>query len=207
MIMMESDSSQTESAPLVVKLGGSLYTHVPELVPIFRSSTRPLLIVPGGGPFANALRQAGLDEETAHWEAVTAMNIYGRYVASHGLPVTDTLAVPAQTTLFLPGQCLREQDPLPHSWDVTSDTIAAWAAAELHLDLLLLKSVDGIRRGAALVKHIGAPRETEVVDPLFIPYVLEKQVDTFIINGARPEFLTQYLQGDQVPGTRISTTF
>jgi aspartokinase-like uncharacterized kinase len=46
-----------------------------------------------------------------------------------------------------------------------------------------------------------------VVDPLFIPYVLEKQVNTFILNGSRPDLLAQYLRGDPVPGTRISTTF
>ena len=207
MIMEKSDSSQTECTPLVVKLGGSLYPHVADIVPVFRSSTRPLLVIPGGGPFAHAIRQAGLDPETAHWEAITAMNLYGRYVASHGLPFTDRLARPTESVVFLPGQCLREQDPLPHSWDVTSDTIAAWAAAELRLDLLLLKSVDGIRERGVLKKQVTAPRETDVVDPLLIPYVLGKKVDTFILNGSRPEYLSGYLHGDPVPGTRISTTF
>jgi len=207
MIAKNPDSHGTRGTPLIVKLGGSLYAHVPDLVPILRSSVLPLLIVPGGGPFANAVRQAGLDDETAHWEAIMAMNQYGRYIASYGLPVTDRLAVPDRTVIFLPGRCLREQDPLPHSWDVTSDTIAAWVAAELHLDLLLLKSVDGIHEGVVLKKHLNAPRKTDVVDVLFIPYVLEKQVDTFILNGSRPEYLAGYLQGNQVPGTRITTTF
>jgi 5-(aminomethyl)-3-furanmethanol phosphate kinase len=195
------------AAPLVVKLGGSLFNHVPGLVPILRSSTRPLLIVPGGGPFANAVRQAGLDDETAHWEAIAAMDQYGRYAASHGLPVTDRLAAPDHTVIVLPGRTLREQDPLPHTWDITSDTIAAWMAAELRLDLLLLKSVDGIMDGGVLQEHVGTPRETDLVDPLLISYVLEKQVDTYIINGSRPEFLIRYLRGNPVPGTRISTTF
>jgi hypothetical protein len=207
MIMKKHDSPGPCCTPLVVKLGGSLYSSVPDIVPLLRSSDRPLLIVPGGGPFANAVRQAGLDDETAHWEAIVAMDMYGRYVASFGLPVTDQLAVPDQTVIVLPGRTLRERDPLPHSWDVTSDTIAAWVAAELHLDLLLLKSVDGIRDGAILKKQVTAPSETDVVDPLLIPYVLEKKVDTFILNGSRPEFLAGYLHGDPVPGTRISTTF
>jgi aspartokinase-like uncharacterized kinase len=207
MIMERSDSPGTGNVPLVVKLGGSLYTSVPDIVPLFQSSGHPLLVVPGGGPFANAVRQAGLDDETAHWEAIVAMDQYGRYVASFGLPVTDRLAVPDRTIIFLPGRCLREQDPLPHSWDVTSDTIAAWVAAELRLNLLLIKSVDGIREGAVLKKQVCAPCETDVVDPLLIPYVLEKKVETFILNGSRPEFLAGYLHGDPVPGTRISTTF
>ena len=42
---------------LVVKLGGSLYEQVPELVPVFQQSPRPLFIVPGGGRFADAVRE------------------------------------------------------------------------------------------------------------------------------------------------------
>ena len=193
--------------PLVVKLGGSLYNHVPQLVPILRSSTRPLLIIPGGGPFADAVRRAGLEDEAAHWEAIAAMDQYGLYIASYGLPVTDRLVLPDHTIIVLPGRTMRERDPLPRTWDVTSDTIAAWVAAELRLNLLLLKSVDGIMDGGVLQEHVDTPRETDLVDPMLIPYVLEKQVCTFIINGSRLEFLIRYLRGDTVPGTCISTTF
>jgi 5-(aminomethyl)-3-furanmethanol phosphate kinase len=193
--------------PLVVKLGGSLYPQVRELVPALRSSVRPLLVVPGGGPFANAVRQAGLTDEAAHWEAIAAMDAYGRYCASFGLPVTELLAAPSRTVIILPSRAMREHDPLPHSWDVTSDTIAAWAAAYLHLDLLLLKPVDGIMAGGVLESDVRAPRDTDTVDPFFIPYVVEHRVTTFILNGSHPEFITRYLHGDPVPGTRISTTF
>jgi 5-(aminomethyl)-3-furanmethanol phosphate kinase len=207
MVMDNRKSPGSKGMPLVVKLGGSLYSHLPGLVPVFRSSTRPLLIVPGGGPFADAVRHAGLDDETAHWEAIAAMDRYGRHIASHGLPVTDRLAAPERTVVFLPGRSLRERDPLPHTWDVTSDTIAAWAAVELRLGLLLVKSVDWMRENGTLLEHVDSPGKTDIVDPLLIPYVLENQVDTFIINGSRPELLMRCLRGDPVPGTRISTTF
>jgi len=191
----------------VVKLGGSLYAHVPALVPILRSSLRPLLIVPGGGTYADAVREAGLDDETSHWEAIEAMDTYGRFVASFGLPVTETLAVPEQTSILLPSSCMREYDPLPHSWDVTSDTIAAWVAATLQGELLLLKSVDGILQNGILQAEITAPRETDVTDPFLIPFVLEHRVDTWIINGSHPDTVARYLKGEGVIGTRISTIF
>jgi hypothetical protein len=190
-----------------VKLGGSLYSRVPDIVPVLQSSGRPLVIVPGGGPFANAVRRAGLDDDTAHWEAIGAMETYGRYIASFGIPVTDRLTLPDRTVIFHPARYLRKHDPLPHSWDVTSDTIAAWTAAELHLDLLILKSVDGIREGTLLKHQLNAPLITDVVDPLLIPTVIEKRVKTFILNGSYPERITRYLNGDPVPGTLISTTF
>lgn len=193
--------------PLVVKLGGSLYNHVPALVPLLSASPRPLLIVPGGGAFADSVRAAGLDDETAHWEAIAAMEQYGRHLSSCGLPITETLAVPNTPVIFLPLSCIRERDPLPHSWDVTSDTIAAWVAAELGLDLLLLKSVEGLMTEGVLRERVSTPVKTEVVDPFFLPFILEHGVNTWIINGSRPELLDRFLRGKPVPGTQISTTF
>ena len=57
---------------LVVKFGGSLYNHVPDLIPILLMSGRSLFIVPGGGPFADRVRVAGIDEESSHWMAIAA---------------------------------------------------------------------------------------------------------------------------------------
>lgn len=201
------DGTGSAGTPLIVKLGGSLSAHVPVLVPLISASPRPLLIVPGGGAFANAVRAAGLDDETAHWQAIAAMEQYGRSIAAHGLPQTERLAVPEKSTIFLPLRSLQERNPLPHSWDVTSDTIAAWVAAELGLDLLLLKSVDGIMTGGALMERVSLPVMTDVVDPLLIPFVLKHGVNTMVINGSRPELLDRFLRGRPVPGTRISTTF
>jgi len=201
------DGTGSTDRPLIVKLGGSLSAHVPVLAPLLSASPRPLLIVPGGGAFANTVRAAGLDDETAHWQAIAAMEKYGRYTSAFGLPLTEKLAVPEKPVIFLPLRSLRERDPLPHSWDVTSDTISAWVAAELGLDLLLLKSVDGIMIGGALRERVSMPVKTDVVDPLFLPFVLEHRVETTIINGSRPELLARFLRGEPVPGTRISTTF
>jgi aspartokinase-like uncharacterized kinase len=190
-----------------VKLGGSLYPRVPGIVPILRAAERRLLIVPGGGPFANAVREARVDDDAAHWMAIAAMEQYGWYVASHGIPPTCRLAVPDRPAVLLPYRCLRDHDPLPHSWDVTSDTIAAWVAGTLGLDLLLLKSVDGISGGGALMETVTSPMETDVVDPAFLPFILGKKITTSIINGSDPERVRQFLAGHRVPGTRAGTTF
>lgn len=202
----QPNPSQKERA-LVVKLGGSLYEGVPELVPSLKRSPRPLFIVPGGGRFADAVRESGLPDDEAHWEAIAAMDTFGRYLASFGFEVTDQLSKPAKTTVFLPASTMRYYDPLPHSWDVTSDTIAAWVAGRLGLDLVVLKSVDGIRVGGRLSTEISQPLDTDVVDPLFISYVLHNGIGTTIMNGRVSERVTGFLRGDQVPCTRISTTF
>ena len=42
-----------------------------------------------------------------------------------------------------PSRWLRQADPLPHSWEVTSDTIAAWVAAQAGASTLTLVKPPG----------------------------------------------------------------
>jgi 5-(aminomethyl)-3-furanmethanol phosphate kinase len=205
--MSQYPDEPQDKETLVIKLGGSLYDCVPALVVALKSSHRRLLIIPGGGQFADDVRESGLPDEDAHWEAIAAMETFGRYLGTFGFEITDKLSIPAKTSIFLPYKAMRSSDPLPHTWDVTSDTIAAWVAGKLGLDLLVLKSVDGIRIGGTLSKQISQPLDTDVVDPLFIPYVLKNRIRTTIINGTMPERVTRFLRGHQVPCTIIGTTF
>jgi hypothetical protein len=49
------------------------------------------------------------------------------------------------TPVLAPSAWLKAVDPLPHSWDVTSDSIAAWVAGELGAARLLLIKPPGAR--------------------------------------------------------------
>ena len=66
-----------------MKIGGGLLAHQGCLDVVLAviadvARERPLLIVPGGGPFADAVRaqddRLGLSDEAAHWMAVLAMD-------------------------------------------------------------------------------------------------------------------------------------
>jgi len=195
------------ATPIVVKLGGSLYHHVADLAQVFCQSERPLLIVPGGGRFADEIRALSLPDDYAHWSAIRMMDRFGNYISTFGVPTTDQISISGKTEVLLPYRCIRHFDPLPHSWDVTSDTIAAWVACRLGLDLLVLKSVDGILVNGSLAGIISKPIETDSVDPCFIPYVLKHTIRTTIINGTRTDRVAAFLHGDTVSGTRIGTTF
>ena len=79
-------------ADIVVKVGGSLVAHPDALRAILSvvesaSRTRRLVVVPGGGPMADAVRAVdravGLPDAAAHWMAVMAMDQYGEALASH----------------------------------------------------------------------------------------------------------------------------
>lgn len=195
------------SLPIIVKVGGSLFHRIPDLVPVLNDSNRPLLIIPGGGPFADTVRQCNVDNHTAHWMALAAMEQYGWVIASHGIPTTHVLATTRETTVFLPYQYFLQNDVLPHSWDVTSDTIAAWIAGTLNLDLLLLKSVDGIFIDGIFQRQVTGSLESDVIDPFFIPFVVKNGIKTTIINGSQPNRVKKYLSGQAVPRTEIGTTF
>jgi hypothetical protein len=202
----ESQKDQS-TTPLIVKVGGSLYNRIPDIVPILKASKRPLLIVPGGGPFADLVRQVRVNNDAAHWMAIAAMEQYGWFISSFGILTTDRIAVPLTTTVLLPYRCLRLTDVLPHTWDVTSDTIAAWVAGTLHLDLLLLKSIDGIFINGILQKQVTVPVESDSIDSSFIPFVIKNTVKTTIINGSQADRVEKYLKGERVPRTEIGTTF
>jgi probable H4MPT-linked C1 transfer pathway protein len=137
----------------VVKVGGGLLAHPRDLERVMQKmcKARGAIVVPGGGPFADAVR--ALDPRVApsdarqHWMAVQAMDQYAEVLlgllARTGERV-ETLAE-AQAALqtgrvpvLAPSRWLRHADPLPRSWDVTSDSIAAWIAGQANATTLAL---------------------------------------------------------------------
>ncbi len=189
--------------PVVIKIGGSLADRLKSIVETLRSCRQPALIVPGGGVYANLVRQSPVDGDAAHWMAICAMEQFGWLIAAQGIPPVAELHVPKTIEVLLPYLPLRNADPLPHTWDVTSDTISAWVAASLSLDLLVLKSVDGIRSGGVPIDRISRPVETDDVDPSFIPFVLSRGIRVVVLNGRAPGSLESWLQGRPVTGTTI----
>lgn len=140
---------------LVIKVGGGLLAHpdclVDSLTQIAAAAQRVrLLIVPGGGPFADTIRaidrDIGLGDDEAHWMAVLAMDQYAHLLAAKlegGVLAHTKVAISAaldagRIPVLAPYRWLREVDPLPHSWDVTSDSLAAWITGALESDRLLL---------------------------------------------------------------------
>lgn len=191
------------SPPCVLKIGGSLQDHAERLCSMILKYDFPVLIVPGGGVFADEVRRSNVTGSIAHWMAISAMEQYGWFLSSFGIPATSALRVPAHPVILLPYCQLLSLDPLPHCWEVTSDTIAAWCAHTLHIPLILLKSVDGIHCGGALCRRIEAPLLTGDVDPCFIPYVLEHRIPTRIISGMHPDRVLAVLTGQPTTGTTI----
>ena len=130
----------------VVKLGGAVLAAKPlaALAGIPRNGST--LIVPGGGPFADTVRavdaRLGLGDDAAHWAAILAMDQYAYALAAlvHGARIVRAPGEAGSRDLAVlaPYDWLHLSDPLPHSWDVTSDSIAAWVAGAVGAERLLL---------------------------------------------------------------------
>ncbi|HTY14441.1 MAG TPA: uridylate kinase [Methanoregulaceae archaeon] len=191
----------------VIKIGGSLFDIAGDIIQDIITSAHRVIVVPGGGPFVDLAARCNVGEEESHWMAVAGMEQYGWYLSSFGISACDTLVVPRDQSVFLPYRVMREEDPLPHTWDVTSDTIAAWVAWRLNGNLVLLKSVDGISIDGNIVPSLTTPVPSGEVDPCLVQFVLGHQIPTCLINGRRRERLISYLNGERVPGTVIGTTF
>ncbi|TLG78659.1 uridylate kinase [Methylocystis sp. B8] len=203
----------SNSAPLVVKFGGSLHASpaLGDWLTALKRCPRPLTIVPGGGPFADAVRAAQsamrYDEKTAHAMAVLAMEQYALALASRDstLELADSLdaiqAAQAQgrIALWRPSAMVAAADDVAPCWGVTSDSLAAWLAKKTRAGaLLLIKSVD-VGDGASLSEII----RKGVVDPALPDYL-----DGTPLFIAGPSFLpraTAVLADGMLPGATIST--
>lgn len=158
------------TSPLrVIKVGGSLLRQqtaaqakenaaVPTALALWlaQQSSAVNILVAGGGEFADLIRRAdaahGLGEEAAHWLCVEALSITARLLgAVMKVPVvTEESELPRvcpSVCVYDPAPFLRGVEsrqfasPLPHTWAVTSDSIAARVAEHLAAnELVLLKS-------------------------------------------------------------------
>lgn len=202
----------------VIKIGGSLQSSssivevcdaISELSTIY-----DLVVVPGGGKFADLVRDFqndySLSDETAHLMALRAMELYGLTLNEliSELSLAKSLATASDgSTVFLPLKEVKDSE-LESSWRVTSDSISAWVCGELGCEkLVLIKRVDGIRRSKKLLSSIkvGELEEMEqsVVDPKLSEILKNYGISCWIVNGEYPERIGELLETDRTKGTKI----
>ena len=109
--------------------------------------------------------------------------------------------------VFLPSNFLLEKDPLENSWDVTSDSIAAYIADQLHASrLLLVSDVDGVYTcdpkkfpDAKLISKLSARELLKMykrtsVDEFLPKLLLQLQIKCFVVNGLYPDRVEAVLE-------------
>ncbi|HJJ55832.1 MAG TPA: uridylate kinase [Methanocorpusculum sp.] len=190
------------SQKYVVKIGGSLINVATRVIHELIKTKKPILIVPGGSIFANTVRSVNVTDNTAaHWMAIASMDQYGWYLSTLNNNEhidTETRCVIPNTGIkvLLPYKIMRENDPLPHTWDVSSDTIAAWIAFKLKCPLILIKSVDGIITNPLnppITDITGKnPIQTDIIDSYCWQFVNKHNIQTTIVNGQKKDAILNW---------------
>jgi aspartokinase-like uncharacterized kinase len=216
----------------VIKIGGSLAEDQIILRKLcdqlnVLAEAYDLIIVPGGGVFADIVRsvyhQFKLSEESAHRMAILAMDQYGMLLAflmansktTYALSNAKQILKKGKIPIFLPSRLFFSKGLLEASWNVTSDSIAAYTCKLLKVKkLILIKNVDGIftedpkkNPNAKLIKEISAAQLSEMkttsVDNYLSKIIKTSNFKCYVLNGKHPNRIIDALESKPTLSTII----
>lgn len=168
----------------VVRVGGSLLTwdHLPSVLNGWLSKQPPAsnVLIAGGGPWVELLRQSArryeIPEPEAHVLCLRALSVtadllghlcdcpVARQLSEVRSLVEQHAVIAFDVYRHLEEVDVLRSDPLPKTWDVTSDSIAARVATDLNAEeLVVVKSADP-PQDASDFRALG---ELGYVDPYF----------------------------------------
>jgi 5-(aminomethyl)-3-furanmethanol phosphate kinase len=177
----------------VIKLGGSLFDHASLgdwLSAISEHGKGRVVVVPGGGRFADAVRHAqksiGFDDITAHRMALLAMDqsavmlagMHAHFVPAKNKNEIDAALKNKKNPIWMPTEMAWAAADIPTNWEMTSDSLAAWLTKKLQAKgLLLVKSCEiSHHRDIAILAKEG------IVDPLLLHFTREGKFVTHVLS-------------------------
>ena len=192
----------------VVKIGGSLFPkHAIELAKQLKNTNSCIIL--GGGEFANLIRkydaEFNFSNETSHWTAIDSMDIIAKLVCdkvtssklAYSLNEVEQISDEGLTPIFIVSKFLKQEDPFECSWDVTSDSIAAYVSHLLNAKLLIVTNVNGIytqdpkESGSIFISKIDAKKlltfNESSIDVMLPSLLLKFGTNCYVVNGKYPE--------------------
>ena len=184
----------------VIKLGGSLL-GAPELLRwlelLVKFGDGKVVIVPGGGLFANSVREAqqisNASDEVAHQLALLAMDQFGLLLAgmNPGLVTASSELELAERgwqhrgIVWLPSKMALADTNIPQNWQVTSDSLSAWLANKLGAEqLILVKSKSLITYQEEAPSKLQHLVDDELIDSQFVNFSKGKSFNAWALNKA-----------------------
>lgn len=219
---------------VVVKVGGSLALYPEKLRDLCTKLTKAsqkheLIIVPGGGEFADVVRSLdtrfSLSCGASHKMAILGMDQYG-FMLSDLMPNSVVVSKleeieysfeMGKVPIFLPSNLLLKDDPLENSWNVTSDAIALYLAKKFGTHhVLLITNIDGIfsddpktHPDARFIERLSASEllamnKRTSVDETLPKLLLKSCITCVVVNGLFPERVIAILDGQPAVCTLIT---
>ncbi|NHI94147.1 MAG: hypothetical protein EAX96_16775 [Candidatus Lokiarchaeota archaeon] len=215
----------------LLKIGGSLINHpkafkklMTELPGLFKR--KKFVIITGGGILADKIRDLykiyDLLDDNAHWMAIKTQDILASLINSQldnsilvddlsKLKNLDTHQIP----ILEPYNILKQNDELPHSWDVTGDAIAIFLGIKMKLtNVILVKDVDGIyedfndpNNPKKLKKTINIAQikllKSNCLDSYSLNLLKNSQIKLYLVNGFYSERIFDIFMGKDTICTRV----
>ena len=220
---------------IIVKIGGKILENVENLQSTIaqlrellkKNIVQKILIIPGGGSLANHIRKIdstlNIGDDLSHWMAILAMDYNGvelskkfsdiDYIIDFNL-LQDLIIEKEkrQILIFGPFNYLYKEDILPHSWEVTSDSITLLLANKLKLNTCYLiknfGNYDGIilkdepfpiteistkdyknlmktNKLAKIENFDSDLKESQPIDSYILNLINEYRIDCVILNGSK----------------------
>ncbi len=174
---------------------------------IIAAAERPAVLVPGGGAFADTVRdeqqRLGFSDEAAHFMAILAMHQTGTMLVD----MQPGRLTAAATEAELRGALGRGEVPvwmalsmamtdphLPRDWSLTSDGLAAWLALQLRIPEVWLVKSATVPAGATLPSLVAQ----EIVDPVFADIVARAGLVWRVFGPGEQEVMGAALTGQLV---------
>jgi len=201
----------------VLKLGGSLL-EAPELdawlATTVGAGAGRCVVVPGGGPFADRVRDSqprlGFSDAAAHDMALLAMAQTGHLLMDRQPALAPAASVEAiraawrqvRTPVWLPQPlALRAAKDIRPGWEVTSDSLSAWLAGRLGVPrLALVKSVPR----PAVAPTLAAILAAGVVDEAFAHHCRASGVEVHLLAREDHRLFETALAGGTPPPGRLA---
>jgi 5-(aminomethyl)-3-furanmethanol phosphate kinase len=179
---------------IIVKLGGSL-SQSDALIKCLNNIEQnyqggTVVIVPGGGAFADQVRLAQqcwlFNDQTAHSMAILAMQqmallfngIKGNFAIARSLNDIQKQLRQQKTVIWSPDIDELDNTEIQATWDITSDSLAAWLAKELSATELILVKAASIDASLSLQQLA----KQNIIDKGFCDFIKQATFKIEIIN-------------------------
>ncbi len=192
----------------VVKIGGSLFPDYAIELAKQLNNTNSLIIL-GGGEFANLIRKydstQNFSSDVTHFTAIDCMDIIAKLVndkvdstkLAFSIDEINEISDEGFTPIFVVSDFLKKEDPFECSWDVTSDSIAAYVAQIFNANRLIVTDVNGIytqepkEPGSTFISKIDATKlltfQESSIDVMLPSLLLKFGTNCYVVNGKFPD--------------------
>lgn len=197
-------------APVVVKIGGSLVENdrIGGALDIVARASRRIVVVPGGGVFADTVRKAQenyqFSDEAAHRMAILAMHqtaellmdLQPRLMGADSVAAMRAIWRKGKIPVWLPHKMCEDDNEIPADWSITSDGLSARLAERMRCNQVVL------------VKSRGAPHEATafdlardgIVDPIFAAIATRAKLEWTLFGPGEEVGLAKMLGASRADG-------